>query len=125
MKKDIHPTYYPKAKVECACGNKFEVGSTQKEIRVEICNACHPFYTGEEKIVDTEGRVERFKTRMAAAEKKKAEIKKPSSASKKKEERKESKAVKSKTSKRPEKKVSSKALKSSQKAKKRVKGEKK
>lgn len=61
MKKDIHPKYYPKAKVTCACGNSFVVGSTQEEIQVEICSACHPFYTGKTKLVDTAGRVDRFK----------------------------------------------------------------
>ncbi len=71
MKKDIHPAYYPKAKVTCACGNSFEVASTLPEIRIDICSACHPFYTGEEKIIDTAGRVERFKARRAAAAEKK------------------------------------------------------
>ena len=69
MKKDIHPQYYHKAEVVCACGAKFEVGSTLEKIKVEICSACHPFYTGNEKIVDTAGRVEKFKTRMKAAKK--------------------------------------------------------
>ena len=61
MKKDIHPTYYADAKVVCACGNKFTVGSTVKEIHVEICSNCHPFYSGKERLVDTAGRVDRFK----------------------------------------------------------------
>lgn len=61
MKKDIHPTYFTDAKVICACGNTFTVGSTVKEIHVEICSNCHPFYTGKEKLVDTAGRVDRFK----------------------------------------------------------------
>ncbi len=65
MKKDIHPQYYPDAKVTCACGHTFRVGSTQPEIQVEICSACHPFYTGKEKLVDTAGRVERFRKREA------------------------------------------------------------
>jgi large subunit ribosomal protein L31 len=69
MKKDIHPKYYPKAKVVCACGNTFEVGSTKEYIEIEVCSACHPFYTGQEKIVDTMGRVERFKERLAKKEK--------------------------------------------------------
>ena len=60
MKKDIHPKYHI-AKVACACGNSFEVGSTVDELRVEICSSCHPFYTGKQKFVDTAGRVERFK----------------------------------------------------------------
>lgn len=69
MKKDIHPQYYTDAKVSCSCGNTFTVGSTQKEIKVEICSACHPFFTGNEKVIDAAGRVERFKARKAAATK--------------------------------------------------------
>jgi large subunit ribosomal protein L31 len=61
MKKDIHPQYYADAKVVCACGNAFTTGSTVKEIHVEICSACHPFFTGKQKMVDNRGRVERFK----------------------------------------------------------------
>ncbi|HOK20948.1 MAG TPA: 50S ribosomal protein L31 [Candidatus Paceibacterota bacterium] len=64
MKKDIHPKYYPKAKVKCACGNVFEIGATVPEMEVEICSACHPFYTGKEKIIDTAGRVDKFKKRL-------------------------------------------------------------
>jgi len=67
MKKDIHPTYFPQAHVVCACGNTFTVGATKAEIKVEICSHCHPFYTGEEKLIDTAGRVEKFKTRRAKA----------------------------------------------------------
>jgi len=67
MKKDLHPEYFPEAKIICACGNSFVTGATQKEIRVEICAQCHPFYTGEEKLIDTAGRVEKFKSRRAAA----------------------------------------------------------
>jgi len=67
MKKDIHPKYYDKAVVRCACGNSFTVGATKPEIHVEICYKCHPFYTGEEKLIDTAGRVERFKTRRSKA----------------------------------------------------------
>lgn len=69
MKTEIHPEYYTDAKVTCSCGNKFTVGSTQKEIKVEICSACHPFFTGNEKVIDAAGRVERFKARKAAATK--------------------------------------------------------
>lgn len=65
MKKNIHPKYYPKARVKCACGHTFNVGSTKPEIEVEICSACHPFYTGEEKLVDTAGRVEKYRQRLA------------------------------------------------------------
>lgn len=61
MKKDIHPTYYPDAQVTCACGHIFTIGSTVKEIKVEICSVCHPFYTGKQKFVDTAHRVDRFK----------------------------------------------------------------
>ena len=69
MKAEIHPTYFPQAKATCACGNEFEVGSTMEKIHVEVCSACHPFYTGNEKSLDTTGRVERFKARQAAAKK--------------------------------------------------------
>lgn len=64
-KKDIHPQYYKETKVSCGCGNVFAVRSTKPEIRVEICYKCHPFYTGEEKLIDIAGRVERFKARRA------------------------------------------------------------
>jgi large subunit ribosomal protein L31 len=65
MKTDLHPTYFPEAKVTCACGNHFTVGASKAEINVEICSKCHPFYTGEKKLVDVAGRVERFKSRTA------------------------------------------------------------
>ncbi|OHB04677.1 MAG: 50S ribosomal protein L31 [Candidatus Zambryskibacteria bacterium RIFCSPLOWO2_01_FULL_43_17] len=71
MQAQIHPTYFDKATVTCACGNKFSVGSTREKIEVEICSACHPFYTGNDKIVDSAGRVEKFKSRRAAAAKSK------------------------------------------------------
>lgn len=60
MKKDIHPKYYPNAVIRCACGNEIITGSTKPEIRIEICSKCHPFFTGEMKFVDTEGRIEKF-----------------------------------------------------------------
>lgn len=69
MKKNIHPKYYTKAKATCDCGATFEVGSTKPELHVEICSACHPFYTGTQKLVDTAGRVDRFKARLAKAKK--------------------------------------------------------
>ena len=69
MKKDIHPTYYPDAIAKCACGSTFKVGSTKPEIFVEICSACHPFYTGKEKLIDTAGRVERYKKIVEKGEK--------------------------------------------------------
>ena len=62
MKKGIHPEYV-EATVHCACGNTFTTRSTKKELRVEVCSRCHPFFTGEQRIVDTAGRVERFKRR--------------------------------------------------------------
>lgn len=64
MKKDIHPKYHPDAVIKCACGNTFRVGSTKEYTEVEICSACHPFYTGKEKIIDTAGRVGRYKRRL-------------------------------------------------------------
>jgi large subunit ribosomal protein L31 len=69
MKKDIHPKYDLKTKATCACGSQFEVGSTMSSIVMEICSQCHPFYTGNEKIMDTAGRVERFKKRASATTK--------------------------------------------------------
>ena len=66
MKKDIHPTYYPDAQVVCACGNTWTTGSTQKEIRTDVCYKCHPFFTGEQRIVDTEGQVDRFYKKLQA-----------------------------------------------------------
>ncbi len=63
MKEKIHPTYYHDAQVTCSCGNTFITGSTKKVLRIELCSKCHPFYTGEQRIVDTAGRVERFKRR--------------------------------------------------------------
>ncbi|MEK7569790.1 MAG: 50S ribosomal protein L31 [Patescibacteria group bacterium] len=76
MKSEIHPKYYEGAKATCACGAVYRVGSTMPEIQVEICSACHPFYTGNEKIVDTAGRVERFKKRAAKTTVARAKVKK-------------------------------------------------
>lgn len=75
MKQGIHPKYYDNAVIKCACGAQFDVGSTRKEISVEICSNCHPFYTGKEKLVDTAGRVDKFKARMSAAKKHKEDEK--------------------------------------------------
>ncbi len=69
MQKDIHPKYDPKTKATCVCGAVFEVGSTMPDIKIEICSQCHPFYTVNEKIVDTTGRVERFNKRRALSQK--------------------------------------------------------
>jgi len=90
MKKDIHPKYYPDAKVICACGNQFSVGSTVPEIHVEICSLCHPFYTGKQKLVDTSRRVEKFQERLA----KKTEI---AATRKGKKAKKEKAAIRKKT----------------------------
>jgi large subunit ribosomal protein L31 len=70
MKTETHPTYFPQAQAVCACGRSFTVGSTREKLEVEICSECHPFYTGNEKILDTAGRVEKFKARRTAAAKK-------------------------------------------------------
>lgn len=67
MKSGIHPQWYPDAKVTCSCGNTFTIGSTKPKIRVELCSHCHPFYTGEQRFVDTVGRIERFRQKQAAA----------------------------------------------------------
>lgn len=88
MKKDIHPEYHTDTKVTCACGNTFTTGSTLKEIRVELCNLCHPFYTGKQKFVDTARRVEKFQERddkktAVAATRKGKKVKKTASAAKK------------------------------------------
>ncbi len=65
MKKDIHPKYYPKAAIKCACGNTIIAGSTKEEMEIEICANCHPFFSGKEKLIDTAGRVEKFKQKIA------------------------------------------------------------
>lgn len=69
MKTEIHPKYFTDAKVQCVCGNHFTTGATVPEIKVEVCAMCHPFYTGRQNFLDTTGRLERFKQKMAAAEK--------------------------------------------------------
>lgn len=69
MKKDIHPKYYPNAKVECACGNTFNVGATKQLIKTEACSQCHTFYTGKEKNLDRVGQVQKFKKRLLAQQK--------------------------------------------------------
>ena len=68
MKKEVHPKYYPDCKVTCVCGNTFTTGSTEPEIKVELCSACHPFYTGKQKLVDTARRVEKFEAKVKAKE---------------------------------------------------------
>ena len=73
MKEKIHPNWHSDARVHCACGHTFTTGSTLKDISVEVCSACHPLFTGQQKFLDTAGRVDKFNQRMAAAEQKKAE----------------------------------------------------
>jgi len=73
VKEKIHPKWFPEAKVHCACGASFVTGSTMPEIAVEICSACHPLFTGQQKFVDTAGRVDKFNQRAAAAKKKQDE----------------------------------------------------
>jgi large subunit ribosomal protein L31 len=73
MKPTIHPTWYPEATVVCACGNTWKTGATIPEIRTDICSACHPFYTGEQRIVDTEGQVDRFLKRLQVRDNRRAE----------------------------------------------------
>lgn len=90
MKKDIHPQYYEHAEVICNCGAKFIVGSTVEKMRVEVCSHCHPFYTGQKKIIDTTGRVQKFESRMKKTEALKAQ----KSTSKSKKETKKSKQIK-------------------------------
>jgi large subunit ribosomal protein L31 len=68
MKKDIHPEYFD-CTVICSCGNTFKTRSTKKELKIEICSNCHPFYTGRQKLVDSGGRVERFKKRLTKSKK--------------------------------------------------------
>jgi large subunit ribosomal protein L31 len=67
MKEKIHPEWYAEAVVRCACGNTWTTGSTVEELRTDVCSACHPFFTGEQRIVDTEGRVDRFYRRLEQA----------------------------------------------------------
>ena len=67
MKDAIHPKFYTDAKISCVCGTIFNLGSTVENQKVEICSQCHPFYTGNEKVLDTAGRVDKFKKRQAAA----------------------------------------------------------
>ncbi len=65
MKQNIHPVYFPEAKIKCACGNVIKIGSTKESMEVEICSNCHPFYTGKKKMIDAAGHVEKFRRRLA------------------------------------------------------------
>ncbi len=80
MKSEIHPTYYPDAQVICACGNTWTTGSTTKLIRTDVCSKCHPFFTGEQRIVDTEGQVDRFYKKLQARQQYMDEIEERESA---------------------------------------------
>jgi large subunit ribosomal protein L31 len=73
VKEKIHPKWYPEAQVNCGCGATFTTGSTLPKISVEVCSACHPLFTGQQKFLDTAGRVDKFNQRVALADKKKAE----------------------------------------------------
>jgi large subunit ribosomal protein L31 len=74
MKKEIHPAWFPEASVVCACGNTWTTGAAVAEIRTDICSACHPFFTGEQRIVDTEGRVDRFMSRLRQRDQMRAQV---------------------------------------------------
>ncbi len=91
MKPSIHPTWYPDAVVTCACGNTWTTGSTKKEIHTDVCSNCHPFFTGEQRIVDTAGQVERFMKRISAKEQIAAAQLGPEEKKSKKEKRRERK----------------------------------
>ena len=80
MKKNIHPKYHKDAKILCACGNIIKTGSTRPEMKVEICSACHPFFTGKQKLLDTAGRIERFRRKYAKSDAGKAEAAKSEAA---------------------------------------------
>jgi large subunit ribosomal protein L31 len=86
MREAIHPDWYPEAKVTCACGNTFTTGATQPEIRTDVCSACHPFFTGEQRIVDTAGQVERFMRRLEKGQEVRSEAKEQRVTAQKKQE---------------------------------------
>jgi len=103
MKAKIHPKYNKEAAVKCACGSTFKVGSTAEKIDVEICSDCHPFYTGKEKLVDSTGRVDRFKQRMEKTAAMKT-VKKPKKTARKDAEKKEEKPKTEEATKKEDKK---------------------
>jgi len=84
MKKTIHPKYNSRAKIKCACGAEFNVGSTQENMEVEICSHCHPLYTGKQKFIDTAGRLERYEKMMSKSKALKEKLKKTKKESPKK-----------------------------------------
>jgi large subunit ribosomal protein L31 len=99
MKADIHPTYFNDTKISCACGNVMTIGSTRKSISIEVCSNCHPFYTGKKKVIDTQGRVDRFK-RMVQKAQTISETKKARAAKKAKPKKTKKTRAKSSTPKR-------------------------
>jgi large subunit ribosomal protein L31 len=110
MKKDIHPKYFREAKIICACGNIIITGSTKPETKIEVCSACHPFYTGKKRLVDTAGQLDRFKKRFDKSAQMKADIEKKAKEAKeakkkaktpKVEKEKSKKIVKKPVSKKP------------------------
>jgi large subunit ribosomal protein L31 len=109
MKKDIHPQYNTKAKVICACGNEFVTGSTMDEIKTELCSACHPFYTGKQKLVDSARRVEKFQNKQKAqgklGERKGRTAKRAAKAAAQKAKTESSAEAKKKTTKKTKKKT--------------------
>lgn len=86
MKAQIHPQYFENAQVICVCGNKFTTGSTQEVIHVELCNNCHPFYTGEQRFVDTASRIQKFQKKQEVAKDHQAKVVVKKEAEKKKSE---------------------------------------
>lgn len=96
MKKEIHPKYYDKAEITCSCGAVLVTGSTQEKMHVEICSQCHPFYTGKKKVLDTTGRVDRFKKLAEKAAERKEAAKKAKAAKKETAEKKPAKKAKKK-----------------------------
>ena len=107
MKTKIHPKYYENATITCSCGNVFKVGSTVEKMEIEICSACHPFYTGKKKLVDSAGQVDRFQKKMEIAKKFEAEKKAKLTKKKKAKENKKVSATK-KSKKAPSAKKASK-----------------
>jgi len=87
MKKDIHPRYYPEAKVICSCGNTWITGSTKPVIHTDVCSACHPFFTGEQRIVDAEGQVERFVRRLERSQELREALSEPAEEDEEKRQR--------------------------------------
>jgi large subunit ribosomal protein L31 len=86
MKAGVHPNYNPQAQVICVCGNRFTVGSTQDTLHIELCNKCHPFYTGEQKFVDSASRIQKFETKKKIADAHKATVVKKVEEKKKSQE---------------------------------------